>query len=56
MYLSGEQYAGVIVPRIAQIIVDYNKDPLTPSSMKIKLGGFILNNPITLHDEYEGAN
>lgn len=53
MYLSGESYAGVIVPKVAEIITELNKEPLTNSWLKIKLGGFILNNPCTLGDECE---
>jgi len=51
MYLSGEQYAGIIAPRIAEIIIELNRDSLTPAWLKIKLGGLLLNNPCTEGDE-----
>lgn len=51
MYLSGEQYAGIIVPRMADIMVELNKNPNTPSWLKVNFKGFILNNPCTMGDE-----
>lgn len=51
MYLTGQQYAGQIVPRIAEIIIEMNRNPNVPAWLKIKnFGGFLLNNPCTEGD------
>jgi len=50
LYLSGEQYAGITIPRMAELMVRMNKNPSTPAWEKVKLKGFILNNPCTLGD------
>jgi len=31
LYLSGEQYAGIIIPRMAELMVQFNKNPNTPA-------------------------
>jgi len=51
MYLTGEQYAGIIIPRMADLIVQLNQNPNVPRWEHINLIGFLLNNPCTLGDE-----
>lgn len=50
MYLTGEQYAGMTIPRLAKLIVQRNNDRFTPLWEHIKLKGFLLENPCTLAD------
>lgn len=50
LYLTGEQYAGITVPYMAKIIVEKNNDRETPVWQKIKLRGFMLENPCTMGD------
>ena len=53
MYLTGEQYAGVILPFLAKEIVEMNARSSTPASLKIPLKGLLLENPCTLPEECE---
>lgn len=50
LYLSGEQYAGITVPRVAKMIIEKNNDRFTPMWNKLNLKGFLLENPCTLGD------
>ncbi len=42
LYLTGEQYAGMTVPRLAKMIVEKNNDRFTPVWSRLKLKGFLL--------------
>ena len=42
-YISGESYAGVYVPRLAELIVKYNSDA---KNEKINLKGILIGNPL----------
>ena len=44
-YISGESYAGVYIPRLAEKIIDYNAAAIT--SEKIKFKGFAVGNALT---------
>ena len=50
LYLSGEQYAGITVPRVAKMIIEKNNDRFTPMWNKLNLKGFLLENACTLGD------
>lgn len=42
LYLTGEQYAGMTIPRVAKIIIEKNNNRFTPLWNKINLKGFLL--------------
>ncbi|KAL9244041.1 hypothetical protein vseg_017857 [Gypsophila vaccaria] len=44
LYIAGDSYAGMIVPRIVQQILDGNENALVP---KMNLKGYVLGNPTT---------
>ncbi|KAK9748557.1 hypothetical protein RND81_02G066500 [Saponaria officinalis] len=45
LYIAGDSYAGMIVPRIVQQILNGNKNALLP---KMNLKGYVLGNPTTI--------
>ena len=51
MYLTGEQYAGITIPKLAEAIVEWNSLPDTPAWEKINLKGIFLENPCILGNE-----
>jgi carboxypeptidase C (cathepsin A) len=51
LYLTGELHTGIIIPMVAKIIVELNNDKYTPMWERIKLKGFLLENPCTMNDE-----
>lgn len=51
LYLTGEQYAGITIPILADMIVEHNRDPYVPIWTRINLKGFLLENPCTLAEE-----
>jgi carboxypeptidase C (cathepsin A) len=50
LYLSGQQYAGITIPKMAKRIIEINNDRYIPVIQKIKLKGFLLENPCTMRD------
>ncbi|MGV7428838.1 S10 family serine carboxypeptidase-like protein, partial [Mycobacterium kansasii] len=44
LYIAGDSYAGMIVPRIVQKILNGNDNGLVP---KMNLKGYVLGNPTT---------
>ena len=50
LYLTGEQYAGMTIPILAEMIVRHNADKYIPIWTRINLKGFLLENPCTLRD------
>ena len=50
LYLTGEQYSGITIPYMALKIIEHNNNPDAPSWTKIKLKGFMVENPCTLED------
>ena len=54
LYLAGNQYAGIIAPKLLRSIYEHNQSPETPSWAKLNsLKGMILFNPCTMADECE---
>ncbi len=51
VHLTGEQYAGIIVPKLAVAILEAQKAEDVPAWEKINLSGIFLNNPCTLNEE-----
>ena len=51
LHLTGNHYAGVIIPHLAKEIIEHNASPTTPTWQKIKLKGILLDGPCTLPEE-----
>jgi carboxypeptidase C (cathepsin A) len=53
LYLTGDSYAGITIPLLAKLMVEKYKDRTNPILSRIRLRGFLLENPCTMGDECE---